>query len=72
MRRGFVVETGAGLYVVTNCNTEPKLTSIKDPARLDWQEVAKVQHYALGQNDQLMLLNHPSFKDFGFLSLDVS
>jgi len=36
------------LYVVTNCNTEPKLQEpIKDPARFDWNEVTKVQHYWL-------------------------
>jgi len=36
------------LYVVTNCDAEPRLTTIKDPARLGWQEVTKVQHYAIG------------------------
>ena len=35
------------LYVVTNCNAEPKLSAIKDPARLNWQEVSKVAHYSL-------------------------
>jgi HEPN domain-containing protein len=35
------------LYVVTNCDAEPKLAAIKDPARFDWQEVIKVQHYSL-------------------------
>jgi hypothetical protein len=35
------------LYVVTNCNAEPKLETIKDPARLDWREVTKVAHYWL-------------------------
>ncbi len=35
------------LYVVTNCDVEPNLTTIKDPARLDWQEVMRVQHYSL-------------------------
>ncbi len=35
------------LYVVTNCNAEPKLEPIKDPARLDWREVTKVAHYWL-------------------------
>ena len=34
------------LYVVTSCNAEPKLEEpIKDPARLQWQEYIKVQHY---------------------------
>ena len=36
------------LYVVTNCNDEPGLLEpIKDPARIDWHEVVKVQHYWL-------------------------
>jgi len=35
------------LSVVTNCNVESNLTTIKDPARLVWQEVTKVQHYTL-------------------------
>jgi hypothetical protein len=36
------------LYVVTNCNTTPQLQDpIKDPARLPWHEVKKVEHYYL-------------------------
>jgi len=36
------------LYVVTNCATEPRLQDpVRDPARLPWQEVTKVQHYWL-------------------------
>lgn len=35
------------LYVVTNCNAEPKLSSVKDPASQSWQPVQKVQHYTL-------------------------
>ena len=36
------------LYVVTDCNTTPKLQEpIKNPARLDWNEVTKVAHYYL-------------------------
>ncbi len=34
------------LYVVTHCNTTPKLQEpIKDPARLSWHEVKKIDHY---------------------------
>ena len=34
------------LYVVTNCADEPELQEpIRDPARLPWHEVRKVQHY---------------------------
>ncbi|MGH7802452.1 MAG: helicase-related protein [Thermodesulfobacteriota bacterium] len=36
------------LYIVTNCNAEPKLQEpVKDPARLKWNEVTKVSHYYL-------------------------
>jgi superfamily II DNA or RNA helicase len=36
------------LYVVTHCDTKPKLEEpIKDPARFDWHEVKKVEHYRL-------------------------
>ncbi len=41
------------LYVVTNCNDEPRLLEpIKDPARIDWHEVVKVQHYWLDVDAQ--------------------
>ncbi len=36
------------LYVVTNCDAEPRLQEpINDPARFQWHEVTKVQHYWL-------------------------
>lgn len=36
------------LYVVTNCNTEPKLQPpILNPAQYNWNEVKKVQHYTI-------------------------
>lgn len=36
------------LYVVTNCDTVPVLQApIRDPARLQWNEVTKVAHYYL-------------------------
>jgi hypothetical protein len=36
------------LYIVTNCKAEPKLQEpVKDPARLKWHEVKKVDHYYL-------------------------
>jgi superfamily II DNA or RNA helicase len=36
------------LYVVTNCGDEPCLQEpIRDPARLNWNEVTKVAHYYL-------------------------
>ncbi len=39
------------LYVVTDCDTAPRLQEpIRDPARLDWNEVTKVAHYYLSVN----------------------
>jgi superfamily II DNA or RNA helicase len=39
------------LYVVTHCATVPRLQDpIRDPARLDWNEVIKVAHYYLSVN----------------------
>jgi len=39
------------LYVVTDCDTAPRLQQpIRDPARLDWNEVTKVAHYYLSVN----------------------
>lgn len=39
------------LYVVTDCDTVPRLQDpIRDPARLDWNEVTKVAHYYLSVN----------------------
>ena len=36
------------LYIVTNCQDHPTLQEpIPDPARLDWHEVRKVDHYRL-------------------------
>jgi superfamily II DNA or RNA helicase len=35
------------LYVVTNCKTQPTLHEVKDPARLPWHEVRKVDHFYL-------------------------
>jgi superfamily II DNA or RNA helicase len=42
------------LYVVTNCKAKPQLQEpVKDPARLDWQEVTKVAHYCLSVKDAI-------------------
>jgi superfamily II DNA or RNA helicase len=36
------------LYVVTDCNASPRLENpVRDPARLQWNEVTKVAHYYL-------------------------
>ena len=33
------------LYVVTSCDAEPRLTTVRDPAAFEWGEVTKVAHY---------------------------
>jgi hypothetical protein len=39
------------LYVVTDYDNAPRLQEpIRDPARLDWNEVTKVAHYYLAVN----------------------
>ena len=39
------------LYVVTSCDKKPELQPpIKDPARLEWHELVKVEHYYLSVN----------------------
>ncbi len=35
------------LYVVTECDTTPKLQTVKDPAAVNWTAVQKVQHYTM-------------------------
>jgi superfamily II DNA or RNA helicase len=35
------------LYVVFHCATEPSLNIIRNPSRLDWQAIVKVEHYRL-------------------------
>ena len=38
-------------YVVTDCDNAPRLREpIRDPARVDWNEVTKVAHYYLAVN----------------------
>ena len=41
------------LYVVFNCATEPDLHVIRDPARLGWEPIVKVEHYHVGANEIL-------------------
>lgn len=33
------------LYVVTNCKSNPKITTIRDPAQFKWLPVSKIEHY---------------------------
>ena len=49
------------LYMVTHCDTEPRLEEpVKDPARFPWHEVKKVEHYRLDVN---ALTQPPEFKE---------
>jgi hypothetical protein len=36
------------LYVVFNCASQPKITTIQNPARFDWQPLSKIDCYRLG------------------------
>lgn len=36
------------LYVVFDCTTTPRLVPIRDPVRLGWQPIARVEHYQIG------------------------
>jgi len=36
------------LYVVFNCATEPEIHTVRDPVRLGWKPVVKVEHYCVG------------------------
>ncbi|NMC20649.1 MAG: DUF3883 domain-containing protein [Thermogutta sp.] len=36
------------LYVVYNCGSTPEVHAIRNPARLGWKPVVKVEHYAVG------------------------
>lgn len=35
------------LYAVFNCGSTPDLSTVQDPARLHWQPVVTIEHYAL-------------------------
>lgn len=41
------------LYVAYNCGETPELHVIRDPARLGWKPVVRVEHYHLGSNEIL-------------------
>ncbi len=36
------------LYVVFDCATQPRVQVIRDPARLSWEPVVKIEHYCVG------------------------
>ncbi|BBO89900.1 helicase-related protein [Desulfosarcina ovata] len=41
------------LYVVFNCATNPELHIIRNPARLGWKPLVKIEHYHVGPQDIL-------------------
>lgn len=44
------------LYVVFHCATdEPSINTLRDPSKLDWQPIVKVEHYRLRQDS----IQHP-------------
>ncbi|MFH1009685.1 MAG: DUF3883 domain-containing protein, partial [bacterium] len=36
------------LYVIFNCAATPEIYIVRDPARLGWKPVVKVEHYMVG------------------------
>jgi hypothetical protein len=54
-------------YVVTDCDSTPRLIEpIRDPARLDWNEVTKVAHYYLAVNAMTKLVQvRENFPPYG-------
>jgi len=41
------------LYVVFNCASEPQVTAIQDPARLEWEALSKIDCYRIGADGLL-------------------
>jgi hypothetical protein len=41
------------LYVVYNCEAQPEIHSVRDPARLGWQPIVKIEHYSVGAREIL-------------------
>ena len=38
------------LYAVYNCSTKPELHAVRNPARMGWKPVVKVEHYTVDQS----------------------
>lgn len=47
------LENDFWLYVVFNCATSPEVRVIRNPARLDWEPIVKVEHYHVGAKEIL-------------------
>jgi superfamily II DNA or RNA helicase len=53
------------LYVVFNCASEPRVTTIQNPARLEWEALSKIDCYRIGAEGLLhdRLINAPSHRN---------
>ena len=41
------------LYAVFNCGSNPELHAVRDPARLGWQPIVKIEHYQISPSNIL-------------------
>jgi len=41
------------LYAVFNCGSNPELHVVRDPARLGWQPIVKIEHYQISPSNIL-------------------
>ena len=39
------------LYAVFNCDTNPEVHTVQDPAKLDWRPIVKIEHYHVGADE---------------------
>jgi superfamily II DNA or RNA helicase len=54
------------LYVVFHCSSSPSLNILRDPAKLQWQPIVKIEHYRLKIEDRRNpLLNEGEQDSFG-------
>ncbi|MBV8855356.1 MAG: DUF3883 domain-containing protein [Acidobacteria bacterium] len=52
-KKAEVVKKDYWLYVVFNCATTPEVHVIRDPVRLGWEPVVKIEHYSVGAKEIL-------------------
>jgi len=45
------------LYVVYNCSLKPEIKPVQDPARLGWEPLVRIEHYHLGADRILGVVN---------------
>ena len=39
------------LYAVYNCGSTPEIYTVRDPSRLGWKPIVKIEHYSVDSND---------------------